>query len=154
MDVVPVNSAAEPDEPARPAGGSRELIAIALPLVVSQSFMTVQVFLDTLLLSWHDPLEMAASFPAMMWFWLGFGLLQVTAGYVSTFVAQYTGAGRPERVGPAVWQGIYFALAVGTLFLAVIPAAPALIAIGKHSAELQALEVTYLRCLCFAALPM
>ena len=154
MDAVPAGSPAEPDDPARPAGGSRELIAIALPLVVSQSFMTVQVFLDTLLLSWHDPQEMAASFPAMMWFWLGFGFLQVTAGYVSTFVAQYTGAGRPERVGPAVWQGMYFALAAGTLFIVVVPAAPALISISKHSPELQALEVTYLRCLCFAALPM
>src|SRR5688500_6757315 len=154
MDVVPVNSAAEPDEPARPAGGSRELIAIALPLVVSQSFMTVQVFLDTLLLSWHDPLEMAASFPAMMWFWLGFGLLQVTAGYVSTFVAQYTGAGRPQRVGPAVWQGIHFAVLAGLLFLVMVPAAPFLIALGGHPSAIQPLEVTYLRCLSFAALPM
>src|SRR5688572_19856436 len=80
------------------AGGNCELLALALRLVVSQSFMTVQVFVDTILLSWHDPREMAASFPAVMWFWLPFGLLQVTAGYVSTFVAQYTGAGRPERV--------------------------------------------------------
>jgi MATE family multidrug resistance protein len=82
------------------SGGSRELLTLALPLVVSQGFMTVQVFVDTILLSWHDPREMAASFPAVMWFWLIFGLLQVTAGYVSTFVAQYTGAGRPERVVP------------------------------------------------------
>jgi MATE family multidrug resistance protein len=76
-------------------GGSGELLRLALPLVLSQSFMTVQVFVDTLLLARHDSLEMAASFPAVMWFWLPFGLLQVTAGYVSTFVAQYTGAGRP-----------------------------------------------------------
>src|SRR5262245_50587719 len=80
-------------------GGSRELLALAAPLIVSQSFMTVQVFVDTVLLSWHDPREMAASFPAVMWFWLPFGLLQVTAGYTSTFVAQYTGAGRPHQIG-------------------------------------------------------
>ncbi len=136
------------------AGGSRELLTLALPLVVSQSFMTVQVFIDTLLLSWHDPREMAASFPAVMWFWLPFGLLQVAAGYVSTFVAQYTGAGRPKRVGPAVWQGIHFALIAGLLFLLIVPASPFLIAIGRHTPGLQALEVTYLQCLCFAALPM
>jgi MATE family multidrug resistance protein len=135
-------------------GGSGELLALALPLVVSQSFMTVQVFLDTILLSWHDQREMAASFPAIMWYWLPFGLLQVTAGYVSTFVAQYTGAGRPERVGPAVWQGIHFAIMAGLLFLLMVPAAPQLIALAGHSAALQVLEVTYLRCLCFAALPM
>ncbi|MGC8643911.1 MAG: MATE family efflux transporter, partial [Isosphaeraceae bacterium] len=61
------------------AGCSRELLTLALPLVVSQSFMTVQVFVDTFLLAHHDPLEMAASYPAVMWFWVPFGLLQVTA---------------------------------------------------------------------------
>ena len=51
--------------PTPPApGGSRELLALAAPLIVSQSFMTVQVFLDTILLAWHDQREMAASFPA------------------------------------------------------------------------------------------
>jgi MATE family multidrug resistance protein len=129
-------------------------VTLAAPLVVSQSFMTVQVFVDTVLLSKHDPLEMAASFPAVMWFWLLFGLLQVTAGYTSTFIAQYTGAGRPHRVGPAVWQGIHFALLAGLLFLLMVPAAPFLISLGEHSAALQALEVTYLRCLAVAALPM
>jgi MATE family multidrug resistance protein len=101
-------------------GGSWELLALALPLVVSQSFMTVQVFVDTILLSWHDQREMAATLPAIMWYWLPFGLLQVTAGYVSTFVAQYTGARRPERVGPAVWQGIHFAILAGLLFLIMV----------------------------------
>ncbi len=136
------------------AGGSWELLRLALPLVVSQSFMTVQIFVDTILLSWHDQREMAATLPAVMWYWLPFGLLQVTAGYVSTFVAQYTGARRPERVGPAVWQGLHFAAAAGLLFLVMVPAAPYLIALGGHTHALQRLEVTYLRCLCFAALPM
>jgi len=138
----------------RAPGGSRELLALALPLVVSQSFMTVQVFVDTFLLAHHDPREMAASFPAVMWFWLPFGLLQVTAGYVSTFVAQYMGAGRPERVGPAVWQGVHFSILAGLLFLLLVPAAPYMIALGGHTMALQNLEVTYLRCLCYAALPM
>jgi multidrug resistance protein, MATE family len=150
MDASEVTRAAGP----RRAGGSWELLTLALPLIVSQSFMTVQVFVDTILLAWHDQREMAASFPAIMWYWLPFGLLQVTAGYVSTFVAQYTGAGRPERVGPAVWQGIHFAVMAGLAFLLMVPAAAYLIALGGHSTALQVLEATYLRCLCFAALPM
>lgn len=135
-------------------GGSRELLKLAIPLVVSQGFMTVQVLVDTVLLAWHDPREMAASFPAVMWFWLLVGPLQVTAGYVSTFVAQYTGAGRPHRVGPAVWQGVHFGAAFGLVLLLLVPAAPHLIALGGHTPALQKLEVTYLRCLAFAALPM
>lgn len=140
----------EPHEP----GGSRELLTLALPLVMSQGFMTVQTFLDTMMLAWHDSREMAASFPALMWFWLPFGLLQVTAGYASTFVAQYTGANRPERVGPAVWQAIHFSWMAGLGFLLIVPAAPWLISLGGHVPSLQAMEVIYLRCLCFAALPM
>lgn len=143
------------DPPGQPLpGGSRELLTLAAPLIVSQSFMTVQVFVDTVLLAWHDPREMAASFPAVMWFWLPFGLLQVTAGYTSTFVAQYTGAGRPHRVGPAVWQGIHFAVLAGLLMLVLVPTAGYLIAVGGHSPALQTLETTYLRCLAFASLPM
>jgi len=123
-------------------------------VIVSQSFMTVQVFVDTVLLSWYDPRAMAASLPAVMWFWLPFSLLQVTAGYTSTFVAQYTGAGRPHRVGPAVWQGIYFGVLAGLLMLFLVPSASLLISAGGHNSALQSLEAAYLRCLAFAALPM
>src|SRR5437868_644420 len=103
MEAIETNPAPLVKEtPTDAPGGSRELLKLATPLIVSQSFMTVQVFVDTILLSWHDPREMAASFPAVMWYWLPFGLVQVTAGYTSTFVAQYMGAGRPHRAGPAV----------------------------------------------------
>jgi MATE family multidrug resistance protein len=143
------------DAPApAPTSGSRELLKLAAPLILSQSFMTVQIFVDTILLSWHNTDEMAASLPAMMWFWLGFGFLQVTAGYTSTFVAQYTGANRPHRVGPAVWQGIYFAIGSGLLFLFMVPAAPYLVELGGHAENLRQAEVIYLECLSFAALPM
>lgn len=151
---TPNSSLITPNSSLENAGGSRELLKLAFPLIVSQSFMTVQVFVDTVLLAWHDSKEMAASFPAVMWYWLFFGLLQVTAGYTSTFVAQYTGAQRGYRVGPAVWQGIHFAVVAGLLFLVLVPLAPFLIALGGHSPEVQQLETTYLRCLCFAALPM
>src|SRR4051812_28181397 len=62
-------------QPATP-GGSRELLKLALPLVLSQSFMTIQIAVDRVLLSRHNPDEVAASFPAVMLFWLPFGLLQ------------------------------------------------------------------------------
>ena len=153
-DVAEIAVAQQEAAPAEAAGGSRELLRLAAPLILSQSFMTVQIFIDTVLLARHDALEMAAAFPAMMWYWLAFGLLQVTAGYTSTFVAQYTGAGRPERVGPAVWQGVHFSLIAGLLMLLLVPAAPLLMAVGGHTEELQALETTYLQCLAFAALPM
>ncbi len=164
VDPIPSSPHTAPEHDATPhsslstrrscPGGSRELLHLALPLVVSQSFMTAQVFVDAVLLSRHDPLEMAASFPAVMWYWLFFGVLQVTAGYTSTFVAQYTGAQRAHRVGPAVWQGIHFAVVAGLLFLVVVPLSSFFISLGGHTPEIQKLETIYLKCLSFAALPM
>lgn len=135
-------------------GGSRELLKLAAPLILSQSFMTIQISIDRVLLSRHNPDEVAAAFPAVMLYWLPFGLLQGVAAYVSTFVAQYTGANRPHRVGPAVWQGLYFSLVGGLVFLLMIPLAPYVVALGAHPAELQPLETIYLRYLAAAALPM
>ena len=144
----------DPTAPPAATGFSRELLALAFPLVLSQGFMTVQITLDRLMLSWYGPNEVGAAFPAAMLFWLPFGLVQGTASYVTTFVAQYTGAGRPHRVGPAVWQGLHFSVVTGLLFVLLWPLAPAYVALGGHDAPLQALETDYFRVLCFAALPM
>ncbi|MGL6073477.1 MAG: MATE family efflux transporter [Fimbriiglobus sp.] len=134
-------------------GGSRELLALAIPLILSNGFMTMQITLDRLMLSWYGAAEVAAAFPAAMLFWLPFGLFQGVALYVTTFVAQYTGAKRDHRVGPAVWTGLYFSLAMGLIFLVLWPLAPYYVALGDHDSKLQALETTYLECLTCSALP-
>jgi MATE family multidrug resistance protein len=134
--------------------GSRELWALALPLVLSQSFQTLQLTVDRVLLSRHDPVEVAAAFPAMMVFWLALGLCQGTVGYVSTFVAQYWGAGRGERTGVAVWQGLYLAGVLGLVFPLLEPILEAVAWWGGAPPEVWELERIYLGYLSFAALPM
>ena len=134
-------------------GTSRELLALAVPLIIGNAFITLQLTVDRMMLSWSDQDSIAAAFPAAMLFWLPFSLLQGVSGYVTTFVAQYTGAGRPARVGPAVWQGLYFGVAGGLLFLLIRPLAPFYVGLGAHDANIQALEIDYLKVLAFAALP-
>jgi MATE family multidrug resistance protein len=134
--------------------GSWELWALAWPLVLSQSFATLQVTVDRVLLSRHDPREVAAAFPAMMVFWLPLGLAQGTVGYVSTFVAQYWGAGRVERIGVAVGQGLSLALLLGLLFPLLQSLLEAVAGWGAGAAEVWELERVYLRYLTYAALPM
>jgi MATE family multidrug resistance protein len=137
----------------RQEGGGRELVRLALPLVLSNSFLTLQVSIDRALLSQFSSDAVAAAMPAAMLYWTPFILLQNVANYAMTFVAQYTGAGRPERVGPSVWQALYFAVVAGIAFLGLWPLAPYMAGLGGHSAPIQELEVVYFRCLCFAALP-
>jgi MATE family multidrug resistance protein len=143
---------AEPTtEPKRAGLGA--LLALAWPLVVSNSFTTVQVFIDRLFLSWYNVDTATAAVLANTLFWLPFALLFPTAGYVATFAAQYTGAGRPHRVGPALWQGIYFSVIAGLGMLLLIPAAGPLFALIDHAPAIQELEVQFFRCLCWLAVP-
>src|SRR5262249_25723313 len=94
-------------------GGGRELLVLALPLILSSSFLTLQLTIDRALLSQSSVHAVAASIPAALLYYVPMALLQFTAGYATTFVAQYVGAGRPRRVGPTVWQALYFSVGCG-----------------------------------------
>jgi multidrug resistance protein, MATE family len=134
-------------------GSAAELLRLAWPLILSNGFNTLQITIDRVFLSWLDSDAVAAAMPAAMIFWTLFALPQNTASYVTTFVAQYIGAGRPQRVGPVVWQALYFSVALGIAFLALWPLAGPLMALGQHAAHIQKLEVIFFQCLCCAALP-
>lgn len=135
------------------AGGSRELLKLAAPLVLSSSFFTLQLTIDRLMLSNQDSDSIGAAMSAGVLYWAPLALLQFTASYAGTFVAQYAGAGRKDRIGPAVWQSLYFAVIAGFAFLLFIPFLEPLVAFVGHEPKLRQLEVDYLFCMCFATLP-
>jgi MATE family multidrug resistance protein len=135
-------------------GGYWELLRLALPLIITNSCWTLQLTIDRIFLGHYSTDGVGAIMAAMMLFWAPFALLQLTAVYASTFVAQYLGAGRPDRAGPVVWQSLYFSLLSGLGFLLLLPAIRPLMALAEHGSDVEALEATYLSCLCFAALPM
>src|SRR6516162_1561889 len=130
----------------RTAGGVGELLRLAWPLVLSNGLWTLQITLDRVLLSRSSSEAVGAAMAAVMLFWTPLSLLQSTAAYSLTFVAQYTGAGQPHRVGPAVWQALHFATLAGLGFAALAPLAGPLVALGGHAPALQVLEADYLRC--------
>src|SRR5919201_1866555 len=133
--------------------GARQVLRLAWPLVLSNSLWTLQIVYDRVLLSRAGSEMVGAGMSAALLFWTGLTLFQYTANYATTFVAQYTGAGQPYRVGAVVWQALWFAMASGVAFVALWPLAGPLVALGGHSPALQRLEVTYFRCLCLSALP-
>ncbi|MEE9603307.1 MAG: MATE family efflux transporter [Thermoguttaceae bacterium] len=134
----------------RPCGG-RDVLKLALPLVISTASWSVMNFCDRMFLLWHSTREMAAAMPAGM---LYFTILCFPLGivlYVNTFVAQYKGAGQPEKIGLAVWHGVRVALFAFPLFLATIPLAPIFFRLIGHDPEVAALEVVYYQILAFGA---
>ena len=129
-------------------GGYREVLVVAIPLILSTATWSIQHFVDRMFLTWYSPETIAAAMPAGMLSFTVISIFMGTAGYVSTFVAQYHGARRFHRIGPVLWQGIYISLFGGLVMLSIIPLAePAFRLIG-HSPQIQQHEIIYFQILC------
>ena len=136
-------------------GGARQVLQIAFPLIVSTSFWTLQMTIDRILLSRYSSDAVGAAQIAIMVFWTVFALLHQTALYSSTFVAQYQGANKPDRIGPVIWQSLYFSLISGVIFCTVFFfSAEWFVSLAGHGKDVQILEAKYLQTLSFSALPM
>ena len=110
--------------------------------------------MDRLFLTWYSAEAVAGAVTGLFATWTFIGLFIGTGEYLTTFVAQYVGAGRPERIGPVMWQGFYFALGAGILLAALSPLAGPFFALGGHTAELQAYETSYARILMLGGFPV
>ena len=128
-------------------GGYKEVLKVAGPLVLSMGSWSLLHFIDRMFLAWYSSEALAASMPASMLSFAFGSFFLGTAGYVNTFVAQYYGAKRFERVGASVWQGIYLCTIAGFLMLFFVPLAEPIFALAGHDAEVRPLEVVYFRIL-------
>ncbi len=126
----------------RPCGG-RDVVRLALPLVISMASWTVMNFTNRMFLFWHSTDAMAAILPSGTLFYALLCFPLGVVGYVGTFVAQYHGAGRPERIGLVVWQAVGICLLTIPLMTATIPLAPWLFTWAGHDPSVTAHEVTY-----------
>src|SRR4051794_41226706 len=80
-------------------GGGREVLCVSAPLVVSALSWTIMTFIDRVMLNWLSGAAMAAAFiSSAAWFAMPSLPLGVCS-YTNTFIAQYDGAGQPQRVG-------------------------------------------------------
>lgn len=140
---------------ARPTlASSKELWRLAWPFILSQSCWTFQIVLDRVLLSQDSIEAVGAGISAVMMFWAAMTLFQYTTLYATAFVAQYTGAGQPRRVGAVVGQALWFAVVSGVAFFFLVPLAEWVTSHAGHAPELHRMEAAYFRCLCFCALPL
>jgi multidrug resistance protein, MATE family len=137
----------------RAEGGYRQVLGLAVPLILSTGSWSVQGFINRMFLIWHSPESLAAAMPASMVNYAIMSIFVSTAGYVSTFVAQYHGAGQDHKVGRTVWQAVTVALAAAVVNLLLVPLAPGFFRIVGHEAAVQAEEVLFFRILCLGAFP-
>jgi MATE family multidrug resistance protein len=127
--------------------GYGEVLQIAFPLILSTGAWSIQHFIDRMFLTWYSEEAIAASMPAGMVNWTLISLLIGTAVYTNTFVAQYFGAKQFDRIGPAVWQGIYLALFSAPVILIFYPLSDALFDLVGHDPKVRDLESVYFKIL-------
>lgn len=131
--------------------GYRRILQVSLPLVASMASTTVMLVTDRIFLGHYSVEALAASAPAGLMaftfqaFFLGVG------SYVNTFVAQYIGAGRPDRVGRSLWQGLYFAAAASIILVLIGWGGGIIFDLAGHAPEVRELEIIYFRTLMFGA---
>ncbi len=135
------------------AGGLREVLLLAFPLILSTGTWSIQHFVDRMFLTWYSPETIAAAMPAGMLNFSIVSLFMGTASYANTFVAQYYGAGQLQRIGPAVWQGVYVALIGGLIMLGIVPFAEEIFTFIGHDAAVIPYEVDYFSILCMGSAP-
>lgn len=131
----------------------RELLILAWPLIVANSFWNLQLTIDRVYLGNYSTAALGAAMAVGGIFWVPMALLQQTAAYLMTFVAQYYGAKEYERIGPCVWQSIYLSVLGGALLLLLIPLAPWMFGLIGHEPEVQRMEVEYFQALMYSAMP-
>lgn len=137
---------------ARP-GSMRELLLIAIPMVISAGSQSLMHIIDRIYLTWHHVDEVAAALPAGILFWAVLSVFHGMASYINTFVAQYEGAVRPDRVAASMWQGFYFALIAGGLLMLLAPFSGPLFQLIGHAPEIQQHETTYMSILLLGGVP-
>ena len=131
-------------------GGYKEVLVLAIPLIITTGSGSLQSFIDRMFLSWFDSNALAATVPAALVsitltaFFLGL------ASYVAVLVAQHYGARDHPRLGGIVWQGFYTVLlSLPVVIPVTFYMAPIFFWIG-HDPILQEMEVIYAQVLILA----
>ena len=131
----------------------RQLVAIAIPMAVSQAAIALMQTADTLMVAPLGTEALAAITPAglavMVISVFGTGVLTA----VSTQIGNANGRGDSERCAALGWQGIWCAITLGLFALAFIPTASELFRAFGHSPEIRKLEESYFRISVVGILP-
>ena len=132
--------------------GYREILNVGLPLAAGLFSTTLMMFTDRIFLSHYSVDAIAAAVPAALANnSILFGFVGIVS-YATVFIAQYIGSEAEERVGPALWQGLWLALLSSLIMASLCLVAEPLFAFAGHDPHVQELEVIYFSILCLGSI--
>ena len=125
--------------------GVREILHLALPIILSMASATVASFIDTWFVALVGTAEVAAAMPAGITAYTLTALPLGITQCVSTFASQALGRRRLGEGAVFAWQGLYLSIVVGIAAFVLWPVAPLFFSSFGHDPEVVALEVLYFR---------
>ncbi len=125
-----------------------ELFRVAAPLMLSAGSQSLMNAADRIVLAGCSEAALAAVTPASMLHWTVVCVPMGTILYANTFISQYDGAGRQDRMMASLWQGIWLALIAGVLLLFCLPLTRPLLSMTGNPPEIVELEAQYFNTLC------
>lgn len=136
-------------------GGVRQILAIAVPMFISQAADTLMMFASRFFLARVGQEHMAAALSGGITAFMCFTFFVGVIGYGNALVAQYLGSGQRHSCGLAAAQGILLAVLSYPVILLVSPVGLWLMRSSGHEPLQQALEAEYYRILIwFAVFPL
>jgi len=133
------------------SGGVKEMVSIALPMVVSSACDTVMMFTDRLFLSKLGPEHMSASMGGGVSAFMVMSFFLGMLGYSTAVTAQFLGAGERNKCPQVTYQAVLISFAAYPLMLLMLPAGLSLFKISGLSGEQLVHQIPYFRILIFAS---
>lgn len=133
-------------------GGIRELLVIALPMVISSACLVVMTFTDRLFLSKLGPEQMAAAMGGgltcfmMMTFFMGM------TNFSTALVAQNLGSGRKEKCAYVFTQALIICIAAYPIILLLRPIGPWIFSVSGTDQVQLVYQVQYYNILIYAVI--
>lgn len=123
----------------------REILALALPTVMTMLSHTLMWTVDTALLGRVDSVALAAAGLGGILTWTAYCLVNNLSRITGTFVSQAWGRGDEGDVARYTWQGIWIALATGLLLTAMGWSSAAVLPWTRNPPDVLALTYDYIR---------
>ncbi len=130
----------------------RELLRLALPMVVSQSAFALMVFTDRLFMSYLDAAHIAAALGGGVASFFVTSIFMGLVTYGNALVAQYYGSGELPKCPRVVTQGLFIVVCSTPVLLATAIYGPRAFAYLGHDPRQVPLEQIYFQILMFGAI--
>ena len=132
-------------------GGIFQLLAIAMPMVVSHACETVMLFTDRLFLSQVSSVHMAAGMSGGLTAFMFTTFFIGLTGYATPLVAQYLGSGNKKYCAVVITQAVLISLVAYPMMLSFIPVGHWLFELVGHNEQQKTLSIIYFDILMFGS---